>query len=877
MKHILAAVVLFFSWIDSYTQCGSVINTFPYSESFENGIAGWNSGGLSSDWALGAPSKSFITNAGAGTACWVTGGLNNSFYNYGQRSYVTSPCFDFTNLQYPHIKMKIYWEGENQYDGTTFQFSLNNGTTWNNVGTNTDPIDCLNENWFNQSNINALSTLASPRNGWAGTVQSSNGGCFGGNGSGSWVTAQHCMNNLAGQPNVMFRFAFGAGTVCNDFDGFAFDDIVIGNAPANVANFNFSCTSNSLEYNFNNTSAFCPTNFSWNFGDPSSGLNNVSNASNPTHLFTSPGTYNVTLTVAGPCNQNSVIVKTITTMNGSISATSPLCANQNTGSINMNVSGNNGPVTYTLQPGNITNSSGYFNPVSVGNYSVQCTDVNGCSISSSISITSPSALNWNSFQVTDISCNGAANGVINTLATGGTGALIYTLFPNNISNSTGSFTSLIQGTYTIQVTDANNCSIVSICTISEPPSLTVNATSLTHPFCFNESNGIIQAIASGGNSNIVYTLSPTMITNSSGNFTGLQSGTYSILATDSKGCSASTSAVLLNPSELVILALNTTPPSCLPGNDGSISILASGGSGNLIFSYGGVFSSNNSFAGLPAGNYTITVKDANNCSKTSVISLQNPNAPVFNPTLASDITCNGLKNGIIIVNASSSSAIQNYLLQPTNISNNIGQFNNLSAANYTITATDAQGCSSTTSTSILEPLPINLEDILFHSSPCGDEFLGTLKMTAKGGTGNLTFQLNPNAIMLQFGEYKIKKVGTYLISIKDTKDCSIQTNYTISEKICCDNVIIPNVFSPNNDSKNDELKLLNTGGINLKKFTIYNRWGQCVFDAQHIDDRWNGTFKGIECPIGNYFYFIEYKCLNDNQIMKLKGDVLLMR
>ncbi len=107
--------------------------------------------------------------------------------------------------------------------------------------------------------------------------------------AGGWVNAQHTLINLAGTPNVIFRFIFGAGTQCNAYDGFAVDDIVIGEAPPNNASFTFSCT-NSNTVNFTNTSALCPA-LTWDFGDPASGPNNTSTLPNPTHTFSGTGTH----------------------------------------------------------------------------------------------------------------------------------------------------------------------------------------------------------------------------------------------------------------------------------------------------------------------------------------------------------------------------------------------------------------------------------------------------------------------------------------------------------------------------------------------------------------------------------------------------------
>ena len=223
-----------------YSQC---ITVFPFSENFEASNGNWSSSGVNNDWSWGTPNKLNINAAAAGSKCWISGNLTGNSYNGGQKSYIESPCFDFTSLVNPIIKFSIYWDTERQYDGGNLQFSINNGLTWSNLGSANDPVDCYNKNWFNSSNITNISTLASPSNGWSGTLQNSAGGCLGGNGSGQWLEASHCLGFLAGKPSVKFRFTFGSGTSCNSFDGIAIDQFFIGEIQDPIYDFIFNCLS----------------------------------------------------------------------------------------------------------------------------------------------------------------------------------------------------------------------------------------------------------------------------------------------------------------------------------------------------------------------------------------------------------------------------------------------------------------------------------------------------------------------------------------------------------------------------------------------------------------------------------------------------------
>lgn len=187
------------------------IDSFPYVEDFESGDGGWiadNTG--NGTWALGTPASTTINSADSGTNAWSTN-LTGS-YNTNENSWVVSPIFDFTSLNYPSIQLSIWWNSENSWDGAVLQSSIDAGGSWQNVGALNDP-----NNWYNDGTING--SPGGQQEGWTGRTSSNNG-------SDGWVTARHTLNNLAGQANVIFRIAFGSDGSVQD-DGFAFDTISI--------------------------------------------------------------------------------------------------------------------------------------------------------------------------------------------------------------------------------------------------------------------------------------------------------------------------------------------------------------------------------------------------------------------------------------------------------------------------------------------------------------------------------------------------------------------------------------------------------------------------------------------------------------------------
>lgn len=387
-------VVYFFSvtLTQLKAQCPSAITTFPYHQDFELNNGGWVSGGTGSSWAWGVVAKPVILAAAAGTHCWTTGGLTGSFYTNNEASWIQSPCFDFTNLKHPYISMHIFWETEQQFDGASFQYSPDNGITWFTVGA-AGETDCLSENWYNQDPVTYLSALTSAKQGWSGNSKPAGGSCKGGKGSNGWVKAAHTIPSLGGIKSVIFRFLFAAGSICNNYDGFAVDELRIEEAPLNNASFAFSCI-NKNTVAFTNTSTPCPSVFSWDFGDPASGSQNTSSVKDPTHVFSAPGEYTVTLTAGSPGNGNSAITHQLSIASLSVTVLTPAgCVNNDGGSATVNVTGAAGPFSYVWNTVPVQTTAAATN-LKAGTYSVAVSALNMCSVDTTVLIP------------TDLSCIG---------------------------------------------------------------------------------------------------------------------------------------------------------------------------------------------------------------------------------------------------------------------------------------------------------------------------------------------------------------------------------------------------------------------------------------------------------------------------------------
>ncbi len=381
--HVVISFTLLFGEVNVFGQCVAPISTFPYSEDFETGSGSWFSGGIANDWVLGIPQKPTINSAGNGTRCWLSGGLLNSFYNYGERSWVQSPCFDFRSLNYPVVSFKIFWETENQYDGGNLQYSLDGGTSWQTVGYFQEPDNCVNQNWYTIRSVTNLGSFANPSAGWSGTIQSTSGSCRGGNGSGQWLDAIHCVSELSGEASVIFRFTMGSGTTCNDYDGIGFDLFRIDESVPLPFTVDYTCLGmNQIQFIEDN--ALCHDQWFWDFGDPGS-PDNTSFITSPIHVFSGPGIYTVTMNAGSECipGSNSTIqVEILTT---SVLTNYVTCADGNDGTAEVTV--NNPPIglTYTWNT-NPVQTTAIADSLSTGNYTVTISGPDICPVAATADV-----------------------------------------------------------------------------------------------------------------------------------------------------------------------------------------------------------------------------------------------------------------------------------------------------------------------------------------------------------------------------------------------------------------------------------------------------------------------------------------------------------
>lgn len=248
------------------------------------------------------------------------------------------------------------------------------------------------------------------------------------------------------------------------------------------------------------------------------------------------GTYSVMITDASGCEYtvNSIIVNDISTLASTIASQSDVsCFGSTDGDANITVTGGTAPYTYVWT--NSTSTTNMASNLGAGAYSVTVTDATSCSNTISLTISSPSAITATSTSTSPL-CNGAMNGSAEVTVVGGTTPYTYIWTVN--TSTTNTISSVIAGTYDVEITDANGCQATNQVVVTEPTALT-GTTTMTPETVSN--NGTANATFTGGTSPYTYSWSNGATTQ---NITGLAAGTYIVTATDANGCTEIATAVV---------------------------------------------------------------------------------------------------------------------------------------------------------------------------------------------------------------------------------------------------------------------------------------------------------------------------------------------
>ena len=477
------------------------------------------------------------------------------------------------------------------------------------------------------------------------------------------------------------------------------------------------------------------------------------------------GSYSVTVTDSKGCKAElSLTIGTLPppTIDG-IAVTPATCGNNN-GTANVTYSGGNPPYTLSWSQDaalNSTTASG----LAEGSYSVTLTDGKGCVVSANFTIEQQLGPQISLVAKTDPTCS-LNNGTIEVTTTGGTGAITLSWLPNTTETQSKA-TDLAPGNYVITATDVNGCkSSINVALIDlKGPTATFTT---TDAHC-GKADGSINVQVSGGTAPLTYNWSDAALSGT--NIVSILAGAYSLTITDANGCTFNLDMTVNDIPGPTISAGPTTQANC-GLSDGSASVIASGGTGGLTYTWLPNVSNSDLANNVPSGLYQVTVTDQAGCTATVEVEVTDKDAPSIVLINTTPEIC-GQLNGSITVDASGGSGGFVYswshdagLDSPT--------ATNLASGTYSVTVTDSKGCKDALSATI--DVVAGPSVVLNGTIPdnCG-QGIGSINISASGGTGIYTYAWSHDAALNSPDANNLTS-GSYTVTITDSNNC--QTTLT---------------------------------------------------------------------------------------------------
>ncbi|MDH7445152.1 SprB repeat-containing protein [Aquimarina sp. 2201CG14-23] len=421
------------------------------------------------------------------------------------------------------------------------------------------------------------------------------------------------------------------------------------------------------------------------------------------------------------------------------SQTNVACNGESTGSLTATTTPGEANYTYTWSNGAATsNTSSLTNTItglSAGTYTVTVTDNTGGTATASSAITQPTAVVAAATVTSSLNCNGDTDGELTASATGGT-------MPYTYSWNTGETSAIENGlgaaTYTVTITDANGCTDTEMATITEPVTLVAATTVDSNVSCNGFSDGATTASATGGTMPYTYVWN-TGATNATN--TGLMASTYTVTITDANGCTDTEMATITEPVTLVAATTVDANVSCNGLSDGATTASATGGTMPYTYVWN-TGATNATNTGLVASTYTVTITDANGCTDTEMATITEPVTLVAGTTVDANVSCNGLSDGATTASATGGTMPYTY---SWNTGGTSAQETGLAAGTYTVTITDANGCTDDASTSVTEPAVIVAAASVDNNISCNGDTDGQITGSGTGGTMPYTYQWSNGA------------------------------------------------------------------------------------------------------------------------------------
>ncbi len=447
------------------------------------------------------------------------------------------------------------------------------------------------------------------------------------------------------------------------------------------------------------------------------------------------------------------------------------CTDANDGSATVEVSSGGVPPFITTWNSSPIQLGETVTDLPCGQVCATVTGANGCSETICVMINCPESIVL-STTGDDVLCNGEDSGSATAIADGGAGGFSFAWDTNPIE-TTATINGLSAGTYTVTVTDANECTEESSVVITEPAAFDVNL-STNDALCNGGSSGSATISVSGGAGLLTYLWSPGgQDTDTAVNLTA---GDYTVLVTDENGCTVEETVTITEPPAITLQTSNTET-SCNNTPDGSATVMPSGGTGGYTYLWTPGNQETPTADNLTSGDYTVVVTDDNDCTATAIVTVSSPNGMTVNPSFT-NASCNGGADGSATVTTSGGTPDYQYTWDTSPVQTT-ETATGLSAGTYNVTIEDMNGCEEYETFVITEPTAVTLSSTTTDAL-CNEDANGSATVTPSGGTGDYDYEWDTTPEQITATATGLG-AGSYTVLVTDDNGCTATETVMISE------------------------------------------------------------------------------------------------
>lgn len=479
--------------------------------------------------------------------------------------------------------------------------------------------------------------------------------------------------------------------------------------------------------------------------------------------FYSVGEYSVTATGTNGCTASASIGITEDNEVPNVTITN------NTGSTELNCFNTsiavtaNGGQSYVWDDGTMSPSNTFSSP---GTYTVVATAANGCTNSTVVVISQAATFAAEISSIGTINCyGGTTTATVSPL--GGNPSYSYEW---SDGQRTQTAVGLSAGNYTVTVSDSGGCNVALQCTINQPMELV--ATVASRDLICGVSRGSLSAVVVGGTQPYSYIWSNgiTAVDN-----TDLAVGQYAITVSDANNCMATATAQIMRQGILSVDAHVTQQISCHGSNDGIIAAECPNAAAPLSYTWS-TGNASPEIYNLFAGSYMVTVSDAWGCTGQAGANLVSP--PEMNlQTYIETPLCHDSQDGKIIATAFGGVAPYSYLW---NTSSNETELNNLGMGTYSLTITDAAGCSAVKSVVLEAPAALVVETVT-NEIKCNGDKNGRIEVNVSGGVEPYSYSIDDLARPTTNNLFSNMIAGYYMVRVVDNNGCEANKPTLLSQ------------------------------------------------------------------------------------------------